>query len=113
MRPMSRATKELYEELLNAAYQYRRWDKEPAHYLGTYGNIPYYNHNQDVYNENKAYYIFRNLGDSVTISALGGKYNETLLKIIESAAKIINTDKHYSNAPLYLLGGYYSMLNLK
>ncbi len=109
--------KEMYAHLLNSKetinYRYLRWDKAPYVCMGVFGDIPYNNHNQDINPENKAYYIFRNIGDAVTICSLSGVYNEELIEIIKSSADLIKPNDHYSNAPLYLLGGYYSMLDLK
>jgi len=109
----SKKVKEYYKSLLDCtdtlSYKYTHFYEQKAVYIGNIGGIEYYNHNQDIYPENKAYYILRNIGDSVATVALNGEFDEDLIKIIKKSARLIDYDNHYSNAPIYLLNGYYSM----
>lgn len=91
-------------------YKYTPFDEQEPVYIGNIGGIEYYNHNQDIYPQNKAYYILRNIGDSVAIVALDGEYDESLLELLKASANLIDYSNHYSNAPIYLLNGYYSMI---
>ncbi len=90
-------------------YRYNYWQNEPSVYIGKIGGIDYYNHNQDIYEQNKAYYILRNIGDSVAIVALCGNADTQLLDKVKESADTIDFDNHYTNAPIYLLNGYYLM----
>ncbi len=109
----SKKAKEYYKSLLECTdtlgYKYTPFWNQPAVYTGNIGGIEYNNHNQDIYPENKAYYILRNIGDSVAIVALYNGFDEDLVEIIKKSADLIDYDNHYSNAPIYLLNGYYSM----
>ena len=104
---------EYYKALLDCTdtlnYKYTPFYEQEAVYIGNIGGIEYNNHNQDIYPENKAYYLFRNIGDSVAIVALNDEFDEELVEIIKKSARLIDYDNHYSNAPIYLLNGYYSM----
>ena len=105
---------EYYKALLDCtetlSYKYTPFYIQKAVYIGNIGGIEYNNHNQDIYPENKAYYILRNIGDSIAIVALDGGFDEDLVEIIKKSADLIDYDNHYSNAPIYLLNGYYSMI---
>ena len=105
---------EYFEELQECkeslCYKYTPFDEQPAVYIGKIGGIDYYNHNQDIYPENKAYYLLRNIGDSVAIVALDGGVDENLIDIVKMSANLIDYNNHYSNGPVYLLNGYYSMM---
>jgi hypothetical protein len=94
------------------SYRYNPWEKEKGVYLGCFGGIAYYNHNQDIYKENRAYYLIRNIGDAAAIMALAGKHNEKAVGIVERTANLINWNNHYNNAPINLLNAFWLMRSI-
>ena len=108
---------EYYNELLKCtdtlSYKYTPFYEQPAVYIGNIGGYEYNNHNQDIYPENKAYYLLRNIGDSVALSASTGIFDKELVEVVEKSASLIDYSNHYSNAPIYLLNGYWNMLGVK
>ncbi len=88
-------------------YKYNYWQDEPSVYIGKIGGIDYYNHNQDIYKQNKAYYLLRNIADSVAVVALFKNANADLLEILQKSCDLIDFSNHYTNAPVYILNAYY------
>ena len=88
------------------------WEKEKGVYVGCFGGIAYYNHNQDIYKENRAYYLIRNIGDAVAIMALTGRYDEKAVGIVVKTANLIDWNNHYNNAPINLLNAFWLMQSI-
>ena len=99
--------RELQKHKDTLCYKYNYWQDEPSVYIGKIGGIDYYNHNQDIYEQNKAYYILRNIADSVAIVALYENADADLLEILQKSCDLIDFSNHYTNAPVYLLNAYF------
>ena len=89
-------------------YVYRDWRNIHARFTDFVGGKAYYNPGQAHFPENYHYPI-RNVGDGAMIGTLAGDASAQIKNALISLASALDYDRHYSSAPLNLVGAYWSL----
>lgn len=90
-------------------FHYKAWNKvENMYDGGVFEEKRYLNPNQSEFEENKAFYPIREVGEYASVAALCPKkrINEEVLEVLEKLANKIDYKNHYTYAPLLLVSGY-------
>ncbi len=92
--------------------KYIRWDQAKAEYAGYIGGLPYFCPKPCDFQEQKAYYTLRAVGEGIKIAALcpNRRVSSEAVDVLKALTEYIDFDDHYTCAPIALINAYWSVL---